>query len=83
MTQRTDNLSKAEIARAFVGETGETFLPIMGLEDVARLLGRSPSTLREWITKGYFKGCFRKRGKRFSFWRDRVVDMFFNGPDWE
>jgi hypothetical protein len=83
MTVRTDSLSRTEIANAFKGETGEAFPPFLNLEDVAHLLGRSIKTLREWISKGYFKGCFRKRGKRLSFWRDRVVERFFNGPEWE
>jgi hypothetical protein len=83
MTVRKDSLSQAEIANAFKDQMGEIFPPILSLEDVARLLGRPISTLREWISKGYFKGCFRKRGKKLSFWRDRVVEFFFNGPDWE
>ncbi len=83
MTIRKDSLSKGEIAEAFRGEMGETFPPILNLEAVARLLCRPIKTVREWISKGYLKGCFRKRGKRFSFWRDRVVAQIFNGPDWE
>ncbi len=83
MTVRKDNLSRAEIAKAFIGEMGEEFPPILNLEDVARLLRRPVKTVREWMNKGRFKGCFRKRGKKLSFWRDRVVELFFNGPDWE
>ena len=25
---------------------------------------------------------YRKRGKHVRFFRDRVVDLFFNGPEW-
>jgi hypothetical protein len=32
---------------------------------------------------GRFDGTFRKRGKHLRFWRDRVIDQFFNGPEWE
>jgi hypothetical protein len=83
MTARKDSLSQAEIANAFKDQMGEIFPPILSLEDVARLLRRSTKTVREWMNKGYFAGCFRKRGKRLSFWRDRVVELFFNGPEWE
>lgn len=83
MTVRKNNLSRAEIARAFKDQMGEIFLPILNLEDVSRLLCRSVKTIREWLSKGYFDGCFRKRGKRLAFWRDRVVERFFNGPEWE
>ncbi len=83
MTQRKDDLSRAEIAKAFSGEAGETFPPILNLTDVACLLRRPEKTVREWMNKDRFKGCFRKRGKRYSFWRDRVVDRIFNGSDWE
>lgn len=82
MTDRQNNLSTNEIARAFADEEGRRFPPILGIEQVGELLGRAVSTIREWVAKGYLDGCFRRRGKRLAFWRDRVIDKFFNGPDW-
>lgn len=82
VTVRKNSLSQNEIAHAFEGEMGKRFGPVLNIEEAAALLRRSVKTLYEWTAKGYFKGCFRKRGKRLSFWRDRLVEEYFNGPDW-
>ena len=82
MTVRKDNLSASEITRAFADGPGQQFGPFLGLEQVAQLLQCPEGTLREWLSKGRFKRCIRKRGKRLYFWRDRVIDEFFNGPSW-
>ena len=83
MTQRKNYLSKAEIDRPFKGDQASIFPPVLCFEQVAKLLGVAPGTLRQWLAQGHFDGCYRKRGKRLSFWRGCVVDRFFNGPDWK
>jgi hypothetical protein len=51
---------------------------------VARLLCLpSKKCVYDWVAKERFDGTFRKRGKHLRFWRDRVIERFFNGPDWE
>ena len=40
-------------------------------------------TVYEWIAKGRLDGAFRKRGKHILIWRDRALDLLFNGPDWK
>jgi excisionase family DNA binding protein len=59
------------------------FPPIMDVAGIARLVGISPKTVYFWISEGRLNGTFRKRGKHVLFWRDRVLDRIFNGPNWE
>jgi excisionase family DNA binding protein len=76
-------LRPAEIAAALAPDTSGRGLPaILDVPQVAELLGLSPKTIYHWVAAGRFDGTFRKRGKHLRFWRDRVVDRFFNGPDW-
>ena len=56
--------------------------PILTVEQLAGLLQISKKTLYEWIAKGRFDGTYRKRGKHILVWRDRVIDLLFNGPEW-
>jgi excisionase family DNA binding protein len=75
-------LKQSEIKAAFVGPDGEKFGPILSTAQVADLLGYKKPTISEWIAKKRFDGTFRKRGKHNRFWRDRVVERFFNGDEW-
>jgi Helix-turn-helix domain len=83
MTARKHDLSKAEIRRAFADGSGASWPPILSPSRLAQLLGRSPRTVYEWIRRGHFDGCFRKRGKHDFIWRDRAIEILFNGPDWK
>lgn len=78
------NLKPSEIAATFAAEDlrGQ-FPPILNLPQLAKLLQKSPKTIYLWIDKGRLDGTFRKRGKGHLFWRDRVLDRVFNGPEWE
>ncbi len=60
----------------------QQFPPIVSPEQVAHMLGFARATVYEWISKGRLDGTFRRRGKHVRLWRDRVLDRFFNGPDW-
>jgi excisionase family DNA binding protein len=79
---RNRNLSKTEINQAFADGTGAQFGPILSVSDLAELLRLSPKTIYEWIAKGRLDGAFRKRGKHHLIWRDRAIDLLFNGPEW-
>jgi excisionase family DNA binding protein len=80
---RTNKLSKTEITQAFTDEQGQqTLPPILSPDGLADLLDLSVKTIYEWIAKGRLDGTFRKRGKHVLIWRDRAVDLLFNGPDW-
>ena len=83
MSTRGRKLSKAEIRQAFSESTGAPLPPILTTEQLADLLQVSKKTLYEWVSKGRLDGAFRKRGKHHKFWRDRVLDIFFNGSDWK
>jgi hypothetical protein len=79
---RTHKLTKDEIARAFTGKAAEEFPVILSPAQLAALLQMSPKTISEWINKGRLDGTFRKRGKHNLIWRDRAIDLIFNGKEW-
>ena len=77
-------LSPSEIRSAFdSAELRAQFPPILNVTDAVRLL-RLPSrkTLYVWIARDRLNGAFRKRGKHLLFWRDRLIDIIFNTPEW-
>jgi excisionase family DNA binding protein len=76
-------LKPSEMSRAFdLDAARREYSAILSPEQVAGMLGYSRSTVYDWIKKGRFDGAYRKRGKHARFWRDRVLDIFFNGPEW-
>jgi excisionase family DNA binding protein len=79
---RKRQLTTDEISQAFAGKAGEDFPVILSPAMLAALLQLSPKTIYEWIARGRLDGSFRKRGKHVLFWRDRVLDILFNGKDW-
>ena len=83
MSTNDRKLTKSEIQLAFSDSQGSSFPAILSLVQVSQLTGTSRKTLYEWIARGRLDGSFRKRGKHFLFWRDRVIDIIFNGPNWK
>jgi excisionase family DNA binding protein len=75
-------LQPEEIAAAFQGPARLAFPVILTPAQLAQLLGLSIKTVYEWIAKGRLDGAFRKRGKHVLIWRDRAIDILFNGKDW-
>jgi excisionase family DNA binding protein len=55
----------------------------MSSAQVAALFGVSVKTIYEWKDRGRLDGTFRRRGKHVLFWRDRVIHLIFNGPEWK
>ena len=82
MSTRARKLSKPEIQQAFAEGTGAQFPPILSVDQLAALLQISAKTIYEWIGKGRLDGAFRKRGKHHQIWRDRAMNIIFNGPEW-
>ena len=60
------------------------FPPILSPAQLADLLGgkKTVKPVYQWIAAGRLDGCFRKRGKHVLIWRDRAIDMLFNGNSW-
>jgi excisionase family DNA binding protein len=75
-------LTRDEIGRPFKGAAGEHFPVILSPAGLADLLGISIKTVYEWIARGRLDGAFRKRGKHVLIWRDRALDLLFNGKEW-
>ena len=82
MTTRRRPLSRADLDAAFASGPGEQVPIILSPQQLAALVGLSPKTIYEWIAKGRLDGAFRKRGKHCLIWRDRALQLLFNGPDW-
>lgn len=82
MSTRVRKLAKPEIQQAFADGIGAQSPPILNVVQLAALLQISPKTVYEWIAKGRLDGAFRKRGKHHLIWRDRALDLLFNGPEW-
>ena len=83
VSTRIKKISKDEIQQAFAGADGARFGPILTPAQLADLVQLSVKTIYEWIAKGRLDGAFRKRGKHDLIWRDRAVDLIFNGPEWK
>ena len=60
----------------------DRFPPVLSPALLASLLGRSRKTVDDWIAKGRLEGCYRRRGKHLLIWRDKALDLLFNGPNW-
>jgi hypothetical protein len=76
-------LTKTEIQKAFENAPTPWCRPIVSVEQLAQLLTDiSPKTVLQWISKGRLDGAFRKRGKRYLIWRDRALELLFNGAEW-
>ncbi len=80
---RKKMLTQDELTAPFTGANGDRFPVILSVQELAGLLGLSPKTLYEWIAKKRLDGAFRKRGKHILFWRNKVLDLLFNGKEWE
>ena len=82
VSTRVRKLSKDEIQQAFAGADAARFPPILTPVQLAGLAQLSVKTIYEWISQGRLDGAFRKRGKHVLIWRDRALDLLFNGPEW-
>ena len=82
MASRKLNLTDDELARPFTGERAEQFPVILSPARLAELLGLSVKTIYEWMSKGRLDGSYRTRGKHALIWRDRALDILFNGKEW-
>lgn len=81
MTRRSDRITLAEFAAAFSEACGVP--AVLNVQQLAALLQISTKTVYEWHAKGRFGTAARKRGKHLFFWRDRALDVIFNGSEWK
>ncbi len=83
MSTRFRHLSQEDINRAFSGAAGDAVPIILSPAQLANLLSLSCKTIYEWIARGHLDGAFRKRGKHILLWRNRVIEILFNGKEWQ
>jgi hypothetical protein len=81
MPTRNRPLTRDEIRKAFA-DSGVGWSPIVSPKDLAKVLRLSVKTIYQWGEDGRLDGTFRKRGKHILIWRDRAIDLLFNGPEW-
>jgi excisionase family DNA binding protein len=82
MSTHKRHLAKDEIARVFANAAAASFPIILSPDQLAALTGLSVKTIYAWIASGRLDGAFRKRGKHVLIWRDRAIEILFNGKDW-
>jgi hypothetical protein len=75
-------VSRDAIAAAFA-KAGQADRPVVSPKELAEILGLKEKTIYCWIGKGHLDGSFRTRGKHHLIWRDKAIDILFNGPEWE
>jgi excisionase family DNA binding protein len=75
----TDSQIRHAFAEGLAGQTPVVLSPCQ----LGKLLGIKTKTIYEWIARGRLDGAFRKRGKHVLIWRDRAIDLIFNGPEWK
>ncbi|MCZ7647974.1 MAG: helix-turn-helix domain-containing protein [Planctomycetota bacterium] len=56
--------------------------PILTVDEAASLARVPRKTILVWSSKGHLSCCARKRGKHLLIFRDKFLEMLFNGPDW-
>ena len=84
MPREMRRLSAEEIKQAFAFGKGLEYPVVLTVRELKSLLClRSVKTVYEWVSKGYLDNTYRKRGKSYFFWRDRVINAVFNGPSWK
>ncbi len=83
MASKKLNLGREEIAATLGGESGGFVPPVLSPQQLADVLGKSVKTIYEWMSQGHLDGAYVKRGKHCLFWRDRVIDILFNGKEWK
>ena len=75
-------LTDEEVARPFQGALADRYPPVLSPEQLAGLVGLSVKTIYEWLAKGRLDGARRKRGKHQLIWRDRAIQILFDGKEW-
>jgi hypothetical protein len=72
-------LTKAEIASAFSDPNwAGQYPPVLTVDHAARLFHVPKKTIYDWSSRGRFRGCARRVGKRLLFFRDRLLAKVFN-----
>jgi hypothetical protein len=71
------SLSDAEIARAFAGDWGDKYPPILSLQQAAEMAHVSEKTVYDWSHRGLLAGCAARRGKRLRILRNRFIQFLF------
>ncbi|GAA4428808.1 helix-turn-helix domain-containing protein [Bremerella cremea] len=83
MTINKKRLTKGEIASAFVEGEFSKYSPILTTKEAAEMLRVKPKTVNAWKNAGLLEGTYRQQRGEDRYWRDRLIDSFFNGPTWD
>jgi excisionase family DNA binding protein len=72
------HLTAREIAAACETNGGPSVPPVLTIDEAAALLRIPKGTLQDWRSRKLLTGCCRKVGKHVRFFRDRLLQKFFN-----
>jgi excisionase family DNA binding protein len=72
-------VTREAIAEAFA-KAGQADRLVISPEELAAIVGVTKKTIYLWIAKGRLDGSFTKVGKHILIWRDKAIDILFNGP---
>ena len=76
------NLTPREMQQAFSAGAGAAWPVVLSPRQLADLVGLSPKTIYEWLSKGRLDGAYRRRGKHVLLWRDRALQILSGGKEW-
>jgi excisionase family DNA binding protein len=68
--------------QAFSAGAGAAWPVVLSPRQLADLVGLSPKTIYEWLSKGRLDGAYRRRGKHVLLWRDRALQILFGCKEW-
>lgn len=73
-------ISRQQIASAFSEQNaGAVYPPVLTPSQAIELLQISKTKFYELKNEGLFDRCHRKRGAVVLYWRDGLIDSYFNG----
>jgi excisionase family DNA binding protein len=77
--RKPNRITKEEIAASFVaGDHGDTYPPILDVDQAAKLLNVPKNTIYLWNSQGRLNGCSQRIGKHLRFFRDRMISKIMN-----
>lgn len=76
------HVDASQLNRSLNETHGSDFPAILNIAQAAALLQVPRKTIYLWLAAGRLSSAARKRGRRWFFWRDALVEHLFNGEDW-
>lgn len=82
MSIRQKRQTRDEIHKAFANGAFSKFGAVLTTKEVAEILSVTPKTVNAWKNAGLLEGTYRQQRGEDRYWRDRLIECYFNGRDW-